>query len=53
MSFDDIPEDRQESFECEVCGGNVAETEDGIWSCDSCDNTYLETELGFAREGKS
>lgn len=37
MSFDDIPEDREESFPCPVsgCGGNVTNGPDG-WGCDKC-----------------
>jgi len=37
MSFDDIPEDREESFPCPVsgCGGNVAKDGSG-WGCDKC-----------------
>lgn len=31
-----IPEDRQESFQCD-CGGNVTRNVTGQWECDSCD----------------
>jgi hypothetical protein len=33
--FDDIPEDREESFECEKCGGNITKHNE-IWACDNC-----------------
>jgi Zn-finger protein len=36
MSFDSIPEDRQESFPC-TCGGNIVKNKDGHWECDTCD----------------
>ena len=36
MSFEDIPEDREESYLCE-CGGNIAKNKDGKWECDECD----------------
>ena len=35
MSFDVIPEDKQESYPCE-CGGRIYRF-DEMWSCDSCD----------------
>lgn len=34
MSFDAIPEDREESYPCE-CGGEIT-NDDGVWSCDKC-----------------
>ena len=37
MSFDDIPEDIEPSYECE-CGGNIkTNPETGVWECDTCD----------------
>ena len=37
MAYDD----RQQSFECEMCGGNV--TFSGtVWECDSCNWKYYE-----------
>jgi ribosomal protein L37AE/L43A len=36
MSFDDIPEDEQMSYECPNCGGNVTQSEHGVWYCDRC-----------------
>lgn len=37
MGFDEIPENREQSFPCE-CGGNISQDEhDGNWHCDSCD----------------
>lgn len=37
MSFDSIPEDREQSFPCE-CGGNIKKNKEGLWECDTCDN---------------
>ena len=38
MSFDDIPEDREQSFPCPEpgCDGCVTLI-DGFWQCDTCD----------------
>jgi len=37
MSFDSIPEDEKETYECD-CGGNRTENKQtGLWECDSCD----------------
>lgn len=30
-----IPEDRQESFPCQCCGGDITLI-DGVWQCDTC-----------------
>jgi hypothetical protein len=36
MSFEDIPEDREQAFMC-TCGGEITVTEDLLkWVCDSC-----------------
>lgn len=36
MSFEDIPEDKKQSFPCD-CGGNVSINEDGdAYECDNC-----------------
>lgn len=38
MSFEDIPEDKEESYPCPRCEhGNVTEINDGHWECDTCD----------------
>lgn len=38
MAFDDIPEDREQSFPCSTgCGGNITQEPDGSWGCDGCD----------------
>jgi ribosomal protein L37AE/L43A len=39
MSFDDIPEDYQESFPCPECeSGDVTLNDSfGMWECDECD----------------
>jgi len=37
-SFEDIPEDRCESYPCE-CGGNITKT-NGVWSCDNCGGVF-------------
>lgn len=43
MGFEDIPEDRPESFPCE-CGGNIMlNDEKTLWECDLCT---------FSRENK-
>ena len=34
-SFEDIPEDRELSYPCEFCDGEVEEHL-GEWSCDTC-----------------
>lgn len=37
MSFDSIPEDKQESFPCPECGGSVTLFDfNNSWECDSC-----------------
>jgi ribosomal protein L37AE/L43A len=36
MSFDDIPEDREESYPCQ-CGGNVTADANNLWTCDKCE----------------
>jgi len=36
MSFDDIPEDKTQAFECD-CGGTITKNERGVWECDLCD----------------
>lgn len=37
MSFDAIPEDKQQSFPCEECGtGNIVKDKEGDWECDTC-----------------
>ena len=38
MAFDDIPEDREQSFQCPQCeNGDITLNKDGEWECDSCD----------------
>lgn len=34
MSFDEIPENKQENYPC-ACGGNIIE-EGNHWECDTC-----------------
>jgi ribosomal protein L37AE/L43A len=35
---DNIPEDKQQSFPCEICGGNVIlNPNKDWWECDECD----------------
>lgn len=43
MAFDDIPEDREESYPCD-CGGSIAKDKSGVWQCDKCDWTATEDE---------
>ena len=38
--FDDIPENREESYPCVYCiGGNITKIY-GIWQCDKCPASY-------------
>jgi len=38
MAFDDIPEDREQSFPCEECSGEIKKSKNGDWwECDTCD----------------
>ena len=43
MAFDDIPEDRDESYPCPVdgCDGTVSLL-DHVWECDTCDWKHEE-----------
>jgi len=36
MSFDSIPEDKEESYPCPECGGSVTK-QNNYWECDSCE----------------
>lgn len=41
MSFDAIPEDKEQSFPCEECGkGNIVKNKEGDWECDTCPAIY-------------
>ena len=41
MSFEDIPEDVEESYPCPNCeNGNITKNKDGEWECDTCDFLY-------------
>lgn len=43
MSFEDIPEDLEQSFPCgQECGGSVSKDSDGFWCCDTCDWTETD-----------
>ena len=41
MAFDDIPEDREQSFPCpnEGCDGDITQDkkQGGLWQCNKCD----------------
>jgi len=37
MSFDDIPEDREASFPCPLCGGDITNMPELGWVCNQCD----------------
>ena len=38
MSFDAIPEDREKTYQCPQCGGNVTlQKTTQQWECDNCD----------------
>lgn len=44
-SFDDIPEDKEESYPCPACeDGNLTENSDGSWSCDNGECQYVAGE---------
>lgn len=48
MSFDSIPEDREESYPCE-CGGNITRPVmilegEQDWQCDSCGREFIDKE---------
>ena len=38
MAFDDIPEDTQAAYPCEVsgCTGSIVKGAEGKWACDTC-----------------
>lgn len=37
MSFDEIPENKQEGYQCD-CGGSITlDEESGFWECNTCD----------------
>ena len=44
MAFDDIPEDREESYPCMqpvahregICGGDITKQPNGFWQCNDC-----------------
>ena len=41
MSFEDIPEDREESYPCPQCkNGNIHKNHEGEWECDYCEWVY-------------
>lgn len=41
MSFDEIPENRTESYPCDCGEGNITLNKEGFWECDYCD--FLRT----------
>jgi ribosomal protein L37AE/L43A len=43
MSFDEIPEDKQQSYPCE-CGGHIVIKEPGVWECDTCELVATEVD---------
>ena len=43
MGFEDIPEDREESYPCE-CDGVITKRKDGKWECDKCQRVFVEPE---------
>ena len=43
MSFDDIPEDKQNMQPCPNCAdGNAIEDKHGNWHCDTCDWCFIK-----------
>ena len=51
MSFEDIPEDREESFPCSHCGAGNITKRDGIWVCDTCLFTHHLNDEESKRDG--
>ena len=41
-SPEDIPEDRELSFPCDDCGGDIT-LHDGVWSCNGCEFEKKDT----------
>ena len=37
MSFDEIPENKVETYPCPNCEGGVTKQSDGSWECDNCE----------------
>ncbi len=37
MPPEDIPEDREESYPCDECGGDITKNSLGEWECSDCD----------------
>ena len=50
MSFDTIPEDKQEGYPCE-CGGSITKYDDK-WCCDSCEFEVPYVNLASHKEEK-
>ena len=48
MSFEDIPEDKEESYPCPNCErGKVTLSEyNSTWECDACNWNYEQMEIG-------
>jgi hypothetical protein len=46
MSFDDIPENQNNSVPCPKCiSGNAVEDKQGNWSCDTCDWCFVKGDI--------
>ena len=45
-SPEDIPEDRELSFPCDDCGGDIT-LHNGFWSCNGCDFKEKDDPLGI------
>ena len=52
MSFDSIPEDKENSFPCD-CGGAITEKRDGSFECDSCDFKKIKLIDGEPNEART
>lgn len=58
MSFDAIPEDKQQSFPCSECeSGNIVKNKDGDWECDTClavfEGSFMKVSMNGLRKNLS
>jgi len=44
MSFDSIPEDKEQAYECPHCDGGSIKLSGFKWECDSCEFIAPETD---------
>lgn len=41
FAFDEIPENKQDAYLCEICDGDIVKNREGIWECNCCDWTEI------------